>query len=115
MKNDNENNWPAFEINSWKSIPVINGKIATENEAKNGIAVFCIKNVAQHYPYEIDLPKLAFLTNEDNDIKELVVIIQAESTEKGTVIGYRNPNGGNGAAFLNEFEFLSDEEIEKLY
>jgi hypothetical protein len=114
MKNDNENKWPAFEINSWKSIPVVNGKIATENDAKNGLAVFCLKNVAQHCVYEIDLPKLAYLTNEDDEIKELVVIIQAESTEKGIVIGYRNPNGGNGAGFLNEFEILSAEEIEKL-
>ncbi|MFY7943705.1 MAG: hypothetical protein ACOVNZ_03950 [Crocinitomicaceae bacterium] len=114
MRNDNENKWPAFEINSWRSIPVISGKIATESDAKNGFAVFCIKNVAQHQPYEIDLPKLAYLTNEDDDLKELVVLIQAESTDKGIVIGYRNPNGGNGAGFLYEFEFLSPEEIEKL-
>jgi hypothetical protein len=44
----------------------------------------------------------------------LVVIIQAESTEKGIVIGYRNPHGGNGAGLLDEFEFLSLEDIEKL-
>jgi hypothetical protein len=43
MKKDIENKWPAFEIKSWKSIPVIKGTIATENDAKEGFAVFCIK------------------------------------------------------------------------
>jgi len=113
MKNENENKWPVFEINSWKSILAINGKIATESDAKNGFAVFCLKNVVEHKLFEIDLPKLAYLTNED-DSKELIVVIQAESTEKGVVIGYRNPNGGNGAGFLQEFEFLNDNEIENL-
>ena len=60
------------------------------------------------------MPKLAYLTNEDDDSKELIEVIQAESTEKGVVIGYRNPNGGNGACFLYELEFLNAEEIAKL-
>lgn len=114
MKNDNEHKWTAFEINSWKTIPVINGKIATESDAKNGVAVFCLKNIAEHKAFEIDLPKLAYLTNENDNSKKLIVVIQAESTEKGVVIGYRSPNGGNGACFLYELEFLSTEEIEKL-
>jgi len=114
MENENENKWPAFEINSWKTIPAIGGKIATESDAKNGFAVFCLKNIAEHKAFEIDLPKLAYLTNEDDDSKELIVVIQAESTEKGIVIGYRNPNGGNGAGFLYELEFLNSDEIENL-
>src|SRR5690606_19838732 len=107
--NDNEHKWTAFEINSWKTIPVINGKIATESDAKNGVAVFCLKNIAEHKAFEIDLPKLAYLTNENDNSKKLIVVIQAESTEKGVVIGYRSPNGGNGACFLYELEFLSTE------
>ena len=114
MKNENENKWPAFEINSWKTILAINGKIATESDAKNGFAVFCLKNVAEHKAAEIELPKLAYLTNKEDDSKELIVVIQAESTEKGIVISYRNPNGGNGAGFLYELEFLNSEEIENL-
>ena len=113
MKKENENKWPAFEIKSWKNISVISGKIANQTDAENGLAVFCLKNAGvEHKAFEIDLPKLAYLTNEDDDSKELIVVIQAESTEKGVVIGYRNPNGGNGAGFLYELEFLSSEEIE---
>jgi hypothetical protein len=115
VKNENENKWPAFEIKSWKNIPVIHGKIAKQTDAENGLAVFCLKNAGvDHIAFEIDLPKLAYLTNEDDDSKELIVVIQAESTEKGVVIGYRNPNGGNGAGFLYELEFLNSEEIESL-
>lgn len=86
MKNENENNQPAFDINSWKTIPAISGKIATESDAKNGLAVFCLKNVGdEHKVAEIELPKLAYLTKEEDNSKELVVIIQAESIEKGIV------------------------------
>ena len=115
MKNEKENKWPSFEIKSWKDISVISGKIASQSDAENGLAVFYLKNAGnEHKAFEIDLPKLAYLTNEDDDSKELIVVIQAESTEKGIVIGYRNPNGGNGAGFLYELEFLNSEEIENL-
>jgi hypothetical protein len=115
MKNETENKWPSFEIKSWKSIPVVTGKVASQTDAENSLAVFCLKNAGvEHKAFEIELPKLAYLTNEDNDFKELIVIIQAESTENGIVIGYRNPNGGNGAGLLYEFEILTNEEIEQL-
>ena len=115
MKNETENKWPSFEIKSWKSIPVITGKVASQTDAENSLAVFCLKNAGvEHKAFEIELPKLAYLTNEDNDCKELIVVIQAESTEKGIVIGYRNPNGGNGACYLYELEFLNSEEVKSL-
>ena len=115
MKNETENKWPSFEIKSWKSIPVITRKVASQTDAENSLAVFCLKNAgAAHKAFEIELPKLAYLTNEDNDLKELIVIIQAECTENGLVIGYRNPNGGNGACLLYEFELLTNEKIEQL-
>lgn len=50
------------------------------------MAVFCLKNVGdEHKVAEIELPKLAYLTKEEDNSKELVVIIQAESIEKGIV------------------------------
>lgn len=75
---------------------MISGKIANQTDAENGLAVFCLKNTGvEHKAFEIDLPKLAYLTNEDDDSKELIVLIQAESTEKGVVIGYRKPDRSN--------------------
>ena len=112
---ENYLNWQAFEIKSWKRIPVISGRIATEKDSKNKIAVFCLQNTSSaHKAFQMDLPKLAYLTNQENNQKELVVLIQAESTDLGIVVGYRNPKGGNGACLFEELEFLKDSEIEKL-
>jgi len=110
-----KDNWPAFDIRSWKNIPSFSGKIANESDAKNGIAVFCIKDVDfEHTPFEIGLPRLAYLIDSENGDKELIVLIQAESTSRGIVIGYRSPQGGNGACFFYELELLDEKEIEKI-
>ncbi|NHM08368.1 hypothetical protein G4D82_14155 [Flavobacterium sp. CYK-4] len=115
MPEDIKDNWPAFEIKSWKSIHAFSGRIANEEEAKSGIAVFCLKNTdSNHKAYEIELPKLAYLVDSENNTKELIVAIQAEVTKQGIVVGYRNPNGGNGACFLYELIFLTEKEIEKI-
>ena len=115
MSEEIKDNWPAFEIKSWKNIPAFSGKIATEEEAKSGIAIFCLNNTdSDHKAYEIDLPKLAYLVDAENNTQELIVAIQAESTKQGIVVGYRNPNGGNGACFLYELIFLTDKEIENV-
>jgi len=114
MTEETKNNWPSFDIKLWKNIFVISGKIANEEDAKNGLAVFCIRNAdLEHKAFEIDLPKLAYLIDSETETKELIVVIQAESTKQGVVIGYRNPKGGNGACFLYELIFLNPQEIEK--
>jgi hypothetical protein len=115
MLEEVKDNWPAFEIKLWKNIPAFSGKIANEEEAKSGIAIFCLKNTdSNHEAYEIDLPKLAYLVDAENNTQELIVAIQAEVTKEGIIVGYRNPNGGNGACFLYELIFLTDMEIEDL-
>lgn len=115
MTNNTENNWPEFDIRLWKDIPAISDRIATEDEAKKGIAVFCLQNAGdKHKSFEIDLPKLAYLIDEETNKKELIVAIQAEESNHGIVIGYRNPNGGNGACLLNELSFLNEEEITNI-
>lgn len=68
-----------FEVKSWKNIPVINGKIASQIDTVTGFAVFYFKNVGvEHKAFEIDLSKLEYLINEDDNSKELIVEIQAE-------------------------------------
>ena len=114
MPEEIKNNWPAFDIKTWKDIPAFSGKVANEEEAKNGVAVFCLKNIDFHEAYEINLPKLAYLVDSENNTQELIVAIQAESTNQGIIVGYRNPNGGNGACFLYELIFLTDKEIENV-
>ena len=115
MTNNTENNWPKFDIKLWKKIPVISGRISTEDEAKKGIAVFCLKNTGEEHKYfEIDLPKMAYIIDEETNEKELILAIQAEESKHGIVIGYRNPKGGNGACLLNELDFINDDEVNEI-
>lgn len=112
MPEKTNDNWPAFDIKSWKDIPSFIGKIANEEEAISGIAIFCIKDTdSSHSVYEMDLPKLAYLVDLEDNTQELIVAIQAESSTQGIIVGYRNPNGGNGACYLEELIFLNEQEI----
>ena len=115
MSAQTNNEWPEFDLKLWKTIPVISGRIATEEEAKKGIAVFCLQNTdSEHKAVEMNLPQLAYLTDSETGNKELIVAIQAEATTQGIVVGYRNPKGGNGACLFYELTFLSEMEIPEL-
>ena len=115
MKSEQNNNWPSFDLKSWDKVNVISGKVASEEEAKNGLAVFCLKDVGEsHRAVEMELPRLAYLNDSENNSQELVVVVQAESSDKGEIVGYRNPNGGNGACFFYELTFLSEQEIKTI-
>lgn len=107
--------WKPIILKDWKKTPVINNRVANEDDVNEGKAVYFIEgNYENHKPYKVNLPKLAYLTDFDTKEKELVVVIQIEETPKGTVVGYRNLTGGNGAGLINEFKILSEEESEKL-
>lgn len=111
----NKDLWKPITLKDWKKTSVINNRVANEDDVNEGKAVYFIEgNHENHKPYKINLPKLAYLTDFDTNEKELVVIIQIEETPKGTVVGYRNLTGGNGAGLINEFKILSEEESEKL-
>lgn len=112
---DDNNLWPSIDIKSWQETPAINGRLATEIDAKNNLAIYYIENGGiDHSPYNILLPKLAYLLNSETQEVNLVVVIQIETTAKDTVAGYRNIEGGNGACMLNELKFLDESEIKKL-
>ncbi|MCD9855859.1 hypothetical protein LUD75_14130 [Epilithonimonas sp. JDS] len=107
--------WTPITLKNWNQTPAINNRVANEDDVKNGLAVYYIEgDYKNHKPYNLDLPKLAKLTDFDTKQEELVVIIQIEETQKGTVVGYRNLTGGNGAGLISEFEILNNEEVEKL-
>lgn len=111
----NKDLWTPIILKNWKQTSAINNRVANENDVKEGRAVYYIEgDYKDHKPIKINLPKLANLTDFDTKQKELVVVIQIEETPKGTVVGYRNFTGGNGAGLLNDFEILNDEEVEKL-
>lgn len=110
---DNLNGFPPVNIADWKSVPVIEGRLPTEEETKTEASLFYID--AKKYPnakvIDIQLPQLATYYTDQTKKKETVIIIQAISIGKDSIVGFRYLNGGNGSARYNEIKFLSDKEV----
>jgi len=98
--------WEAIEIEEWKDVPFISDRVATEEDVKEGKAVFYIPSGSE--PYETELPLFALQTEEDTNEKVPCVVIQIEITSEGTMVGVRYIEGGNGVGTANEFEFYSE-------
>ena len=104
-----------LQLKNWKLTPVVNNRVASQNDVDSGNAIFYIEGKSEsHKAFKIDLPKLGYWNDLETNKKELVVIIQIEETSKGTVVGYRDFSGGSGAGLMSEFEILNDEEVKKL-
>ncbi len=110
---DNLNGFPAVDIANWKNVPVINGRMATKEEAQNGTSLIFVD--AKKYPnakvLDMTMPKLARFYNEYAKREDLVIVIQAIDVNNDSIVGFRYLNGGNGSARLKEVQFLSDYEI----
>jgi hypothetical protein len=113
---DNLNGFPAVDINNWKSVPVVNGRMATREETQNGTSLIFVdlEKYPDAIPLDIKMPKLARFYNENSRKKEIIIVIQALNISNDSVVGFRYLNGGNGSARLNEVKFLSDKEIENI-
>jgi len=84
----------------------MSGRVATEEDVKEGRAVFYIPSGSE--PYETELPLFALQIEEDTNEKVPCVVIQIEVTLEGTVVGVRYIEGGNGVGMASEFEFYSE-------
>lgn len=101
--------WGPIEVENWRLTATTGGRGADEADVKAGRAVFFIDGISE--PYSMPLPSLARWTGSDMP-EELVVIIQAEVTDRGEVLGVRPLSGGNAVVALSEVEVLnSDEEF----
>jgi len=113
---DNLNGFPAVDINNWKSVPVVNGRMATKEETQNGTSLIFPDTLK--YPnakvLDITMPKLANFYNEYSKREDLIIVIQAINIDNDSIVGFRYLNGGNGSARLKEIKFLSDNEIEMI-
>ena len=95
--------WGPIPIEHWPSTAAITGEVADEEDVKVGRAVFYINGVSEHH--EMPLPSLArWITSEPPG--ELVVIIQAQVTDQGVMLGVRPLSGGNAVVTLEEVEVL---------
>lgn len=110
---DNLNGFPAVDIQDWRSVPVVNGKFATDDDFEKGASL--IKVDTEKYPeakvLPIQLPKLAKFYNRYSKREDLIIVIQAFSIQEDSIVGFRYLNGGNGSARLSDVKFLSEVEI----
>lgn len=114
---DNLNGFPAINISQWQNVPVVNGRMPTLEEARNGTSLIFVdmeKYPDAHVIESITLPKLAKTYNRYSKREELIIVIQAFKINDDSIVGYRYLNGGNGSARLNEVTFLTDDEIAQI-
>jgi hypothetical protein len=113
---DNLGGFPAVDISNWKSVPVVNGRMATKEETQNGTSLIFVddKKYPDAKPLDIKMPKLARYYNRSSGKKEIIIVIQALNISNDSIVGFRYLNGGNGSARLNEVKLLSDSEIENI-
>ena len=109
---DNLNGFPAVDINNWKNVPVVNGRLATKEDTQNGTALIFVENekYPNAKPLDIKMPKLARFYNNNSKKEEIIIVIQALNIDNDSIVGFRYLNGGNGSAQLSDVKLLSDIE-----
>ena len=97
--------WGRIDLTRWKETSYISGRLATEKDVKDGIAVFYIAGDGIT-PLKIKLPACAVHHDVETKIATPVILVQAEETPKAKTIGFRFITGGNGICTLAELEIL---------
>jgi len=113
---DNLYGFPAVDILDWSAVPVVNGRMPTQEEAQNGTSLIFVdsEKYPNAKPLDITMPKLAKYYNNYSKKEELIIVIQAISILKDSIVGFRYLNGGNGSARINDVTFLNDREIKDI-
>lgn len=111
---DNLRGFPPVDYNNWENVSVINGRMPQKEETQNGTSLIFVDTIK--YPdakvLDMRMPKLALFYNEHSKRKDFVIVIQAFSIGKDSIVGFRYLNGGNGSANINEIKFLDKEDID---
>ena len=115
---DNTGMFPVIDIKSWDKVPVVNGRLPTYEETRNGTSLLYIDkkanpDCANAHPYNLSMPKLAYHTNPQTKKEEIVIVIQIVQFDAYRWVGYRYLTGGNGSSGFGNFRFLTDEEVRK--
>jgi hypothetical protein len=102
-----DNLWGRVDAERWRDTPCVARRVALEDDAKSGHAVFFVENPSEldSSAMNLDLPCCALL-NEEGEISP-VLIVQAERHGAQTLIGYRPLSGGNGICTLEEVVLLN--------
>ena len=101
--------WGPVDVRSWRDVPSITGRLATEIDVKDGRAAFYLQGdgTVAATPFDVTLPACVIVRAEGTSDEIRAIAIQAEKlSEEMVAIGYRFLSGGNGIATLLEVEFL---------
>ncbi|MDF1676940.1 MAG: hypothetical protein P1U44_14595 [Vicingaceae bacterium] len=113
---DNLYGFPAVNLKDWASVPVLENKLPTQEEARSEKSLIYIDKVK--YPdakaMDIKLPKLAKFYNYNSKKYEVIIVIQAVEIEGDTVLGFRYLNGGNGSSLYHKVTFIDEQEVASL-
>ena len=95
--------WGPVSATDWHATPCIVGRPATEADVAAGSAVFYVQGGST--PAPISLPCCAVQLLEDGS-EQPIVIVQAELTQQGTILGVRPLSGGNGVCMSADVRLL---------
>ena len=105
---DNLRGFPPTNLSEWQSVPVIEGRMPTQEETKNGLSLIYVDEPERSKAkiIDINLPRLGSFYSHSTKKEELIIVIQSFSIEEDTIVGYRFVNGGNGSARLSEINLM---------
>lgn len=113
---DNLNTYPAVNLADWNKVPVVEGRLPTEEEARGEASLILVDT--EKYPnakaLNTPLPQLAKYHNPYTNREDVIIIIQAIKIQEDSIVGFRFLNGGNGSARLNEVQFITQENARTM-
>ena len=87
---DNLNGFPAVDIADWKSVPVVNDRLPTKEEAQSEASLIFVDR--EKYPdakaLDMTMPKLALFYNESAQREDLVIVIQAFNVQNDSIVWF---------------------------
>ena len=100
---------------AWPELPTsgfIAGRIATEADIKRADAVFLTQRDGKPdgQPASIRVPQYAYLVGEDGK-RRPVVVVQAQTNERGTFLGMRDAKGEEYVATREEVVLLGSTHL----
>ncbi len=113
---DNLIGFPAVDIQDWETVPVINGRMPTEEETRSGQSLIYVDAALypDARPLDMTMPRLATIEPSHSGRQEIIILIQAITVSNDSIVGFRFLNGGNGSARLGEVSMMDSGAVAKL-
>jgi hypothetical protein len=95
--------WAPISASDWHNVPCVAGRAATEADVAAGRAVYYIQGASSPAPFELPCCAYQLLAN---GIEQAVVIVQAENSPNGVLLGVRPLSGGNCICLASEVRLV---------